>query len=165
MATEKAHLHFGTHVTAASPALVALLASGDQFIMADLYTITLLGGSVLRYSAAATALSANGYMFEHGPKFERSKTRVVIGTHVDELEIKIYPETTDLVGTTPFLKAATTSDVEILKLLLEWGADPYVTNRNGTNALMMSAGLGWRVIFSRGSQQEAIEAVKESHDG
>jgi len=27
---------------AASPALIALLSSGDQFIMADLYTITLV---------------------------------------------------------------------------------------------------------------------------
>jgi uncharacterized phage protein (TIGR02218 family) len=33
---------------AASPALIALLESSDQFIMADLYTITLVGGSVLR---------------------------------------------------------------------------------------------------------------------
>ena len=30
----------------------------------------------------------------------------MIGTQVDELDIKIYPETTDLVGTTPFLEAA-----------------------------------------------------------
>ncbi len=60
---------------AASPALVALLASSDQFIMADLYTITLIGGSVLRYSAAPTALTVNSYTFALGPKFERSKTK------------------------------------------------------------------------------------------
>jgi hypothetical protein len=59
---------------AASPALIALLASSDRFIMADLYTITLVGGSVLRYSAAPTVLFANGYTFALGPKFERTKT-------------------------------------------------------------------------------------------
>lgn len=91
---------------AASPALIALLNSGEQFTMADLYTFTLGGGSVLRYSAAPAALQANGYLFQSGPKFERSKTRVVIGTQVDELDIKVYPEPTDLVGTTPFLEAA-----------------------------------------------------------
>ena len=48
----------------ASPGLIALLSSTNQFIMADLYTITLVGGSVLRYSAAATALFANGYIQE-----------------------------------------------------------------------------------------------------
>lgn len=92
---------------AASAALIALLNSGEQFVMADLYTFTLAGGAgVLRYSAAPTALTANGWVFAAGPKFERSKTRVVIGTQVDELDIKVYPEPTDLIGATPFLAAA-----------------------------------------------------------
>jgi len=93
-------------VKAASPELIALLAGIDQYVMADLYTITLVGGSVRRYSAAPTALSANGYTFTLGPKFERSKTKVVIGTQVDELEVNIYPEPTDLIGGVPFLQAA-----------------------------------------------------------
>ena len=76
--------------------MIALLGSSDQFIMADLYTITLVGGSVLRYSAAPTVLIANGYTFALGPKFERSKTKVVIGTQVDELEVMLYPGLTDL---------------------------------------------------------------------
>jgi hypothetical protein len=33
---------------AASPALIALLNASEQFVMADLYTFTLVGGSVLR---------------------------------------------------------------------------------------------------------------------
>src|SRR5439155_24998427 len=98
--------HFGAAVKAASPALIALLANSDQFIMADLYTVTLVGGTVLRYSAAPTALDVNGVTFALGPKFERSKTKVVIGTQVDELEVNIYPETTDLIGDVPFLEAA-----------------------------------------------------------
>ncbi|MBV8133675.1 MAG: DUF2163 domain-containing protein [Alphaproteobacteria bacterium] len=91
----------------ASAALIALLNSGERFIMADLYTFTLVGGTtILRYSAAPTPIVANGYLFTAGPKFERSKTKVVIGTQVDELDIKIHPEVTDLVGSTPFLEAA-----------------------------------------------------------
>jgi uncharacterized phage protein (TIGR02218 family) len=93
-------------VKPASAALIALLNSGEQFIMADLYTFTLVGGSVLRYSAAPTEIVANGYTFALGPKFERSKTNVVIGTQVDELDIMAYPEETDLVGDTLFLQAA-----------------------------------------------------------
>ena len=91
---------------AASPAMIALLNAGTQFVMADLYTFTLLGGNMLRYSAAPTAIIANGFTFALGPKFERSKTKTVIGTQVDELDIKIYPETTDLIGATPLLQAA-----------------------------------------------------------
>src|SRR6266446_261343 len=103
----------------ASPALIALLQSSDCFIMADLYTITLVGGVVLRYSAAPTGLSANGYAFARGPKFERSKTKVVIGTQVDELEVKIYPETTDFIGTTLFLEAAWQGQLDGALLQLE----------------------------------------------
>ena len=107
MAAEKAHLYFGAAVKSASAALIALLNSGEQFIMADLYTFTLVGGAtILRYSAAPTPIVANGYLFAVGPKFERSKTKVVIGTQVDEFDIKIYPEATDVVGSTPFLEAA-----------------------------------------------------------
>src|SRR5690242_2615040 len=106
MAVEEADLHLGAVMKAASPALIALLASSDQFIMADLYTIILVGGSVLRYSAAPTALTVDGRAFPLGPKFERSKTKVVIGTQVDELEVQVYPEPTDLIGAAPFLEAA-----------------------------------------------------------
>jgi uncharacterized phage protein (TIGR02218 family) len=89
----------------ASGALVALLADSEQFIMADLYTFTLVGGSVLRYSAAPTAISANGHSFVLGPKFERSRTKVVIGAQVDELQVNVYPETTDLIGDLSFMEA------------------------------------------------------------
>jgi len=104
---------------AASPALIALLATSDRFIMADLYTITLVGGSVLRYSAAPTALFANGFTFALGPKFERSKTKIVIGTQVDELEVKIYTEPTDLIGGLPFLQAAWQGQLDGALLQLE----------------------------------------------
>ena len=104
---------------AASPALIALLNASEQFVMADLYTFTLVGGSVLRYSAVATAIAANGFTFALGPKFERSKTKTVIGTQVDELDIKIYPETTDLIGATPWTQAAWQGQLDGALLQLE----------------------------------------------
>lgn len=104
---------------AASTALIALLGRGDRFIMADLYTFTLVGGSVLRYSAAPTALTTNGHIFSLGPKFERSKTKVVIGTQVDELEVKVYSEPTDLIGAVPFLEAAWQGQLDGALLQLE----------------------------------------------
>jgi uncharacterized phage protein (TIGR02218 family) len=103
----------------ASPALIALLNSSEQFVMADLYTFTLVGGSVLRYSAAPTAIVANGFTFLLGPKFERSKTNTVIGTQVDELDIKVYSETTDLIGNTLWLQAAWQGQLDGAILQLE----------------------------------------------
>jgi uncharacterized phage protein (TIGR02218 family) len=91
MATQEADVHLGADMKAASPALIAF---------------TLVGGNLLRYSAASTAIVANGFTFAVGPKFERSKISTVIGTQVDELDIKVYPETTDLIGGTPWLEAA-----------------------------------------------------------
>jgi len=97
----------------ASPALIALLNSSDQFIMADLYSFTLVGGGVYRYSTAPTALTdSSGNFFALGPKFERSKTKVVIGVQVDELDVKIYPEPSDLIGPVPWLRAAWTGQFD-----------------------------------------------------
>jgi hypothetical protein len=101
-----------------SPALVALLQS-QQFIMADLYTFTLAGGAdviglpppapgpAYLYSGAATAITdtTTGRVFSLGPKFERSLTRTVIGIQSDELDIRIYPETTDMLGETAWAQA------------------------------------------------------------
>jgi uncharacterized phage protein (TIGR02218 family) len=103
----------------ASTALVTLLADSERFIMADLYTFTLAGGLVLRYSAAPTAVSANGHIFALGPKFERSKTKVVIGTQTDELEVRVYPERTDLLGALPLLEAAWQGQLDGALLQLE----------------------------------------------
>jgi uncharacterized phage protein (TIGR02218 family) len=118
VAVKETDVYIGAFMKPASPALIALLSS-DEFIMADLYTITLVGGSVLRYSAAPTALVVNGYTFALGPKFERSKTNTVIGTQVDELEVKIYTEPTDLIGETPFLQAAWQGQLDGALLQLE----------------------------------------------
>src|SRR5271169_3375870 len=119
MATQEADVHLGADMKAASPALIALLNSSTQFVMADLYTFTLVGGNVLRYSAAPTEIVANGFTFAVGPRFERSKTSTVIGTQVDELDIKVYPDTTDLMGTVPFLEAAWQGQLDGALLQLE----------------------------------------------
>jgi uncharacterized phage protein (TIGR02218 family) len=138
VAAEKADLHLGAAVKQASPALVALLQSGRQFVMADLYTFTLVGGAVLRYSAAPTALTANGYSFALGPKFERSKTKTVIGTQVDELEIMVYPEPTDLVGGTPFLAAVWQGQFDGALLQLERAFMPSYGDTSAGTAVLFA---------------------------
>jgi ankyrin repeat protein len=47
-------------------------------------------------------------------------------------------------GATPFLFAAKTADLPLLKLLLELGANPLTTNVDGDNAVIACAGLGTR---------------------
>src|SRR5262249_60001697 len=43
-------------------------------------------------------------------------------------------------GATPFVRAAQSSDVELMQQLLEYGADPFIPTENGDTALTASAG-------------------------
>ena len=43
-------------------------------------------------------------------------------------------------GATPFLRAAKTSDCRMMRLLREHGADPALTTKNQTTAVMFAAG-------------------------
>jgi ankyrin repeat protein len=64
-------------------------------------------------------------------------------------------------GATPFLFAADRSDVPLMRLLLELGADPLLPNFNNTTPLMAAAGLGTtEPLEEAGEENEALEAVK-----
>jgi hypothetical protein len=64
-------------------------------------------------------------------------------------------------GATPFLRAAQSGDVTVMKVLLAHGADPKLATANGDTALMVAAGIGWvdGVTFEW-SEAENLEAVK-----
>jgi ankyrin repeat protein len=49
----------------------------------------------------------------------------------------------NLTGATPFLLAAHSVDVPLMKLLVERGADPRITTKDKSTALMAAAGLGY----------------------
>ena len=64
-------------------------------------------------------------------------------------------------GATPFLLAAKAVDLEMMRLLLDLGADPLLANEDGATALLVAAGVGiWSSSESPGSAEEALEAVK-----
>lgn len=67
----------------------------------------------------------------------------------------------DFTGMTPFLRAALSGDVRVMKLLLAHGADPHITTFGGTTALMAAAGVNWvfNQTFDEGAQA-LLEAVK-----
>src|SRR3989442_10921437 len=49
----------------------------------------------------------------------------------------------DFTGQTPFLTAALSGDVTVMRLLLAHGADPKIPTVQGTTALMAAAGINW----------------------
>jgi ankyrin repeat protein len=65
-------------------------------------------------------------------------------------------------GTTPLIRAAKAADVPVIRLLLEKGANPKATTRNGVNAVMMAANVGAREEDMTGrnkTQREAVESI------
>jgi uncharacterized phage protein (TIGR02218 family) len=91
----------------ASPDLQALLESGRAFFMADLYTFTLMGGTVARYTSADVDLVVGGQTFScKGPLFKRGRTRLTLGLEVDTLDVSIYADASHTLNATPWLHAA-----------------------------------------------------------
>lgn len=66
----------------------------------------------------------------------------------------------NMIGATPFWRAAQSDDVTVMKLLKEKGADPLLATNDHTTPLMVAAGVGWSDGQSHGSQSDAPEALK-----
>jgi ankyrin repeat protein len=62
-------------------------------------------------------------------------------------------------GATPFTRAARSADLELMKLLLDKGADPKLVGKDNQTALVVSAGVGYNDHI-RGTEAEALEAVQ-----
>ena len=63
-------------------------------------------------------------------------------------------------GSTPLLLAAKAADSEMMRVLLELGADPMVTTEEGATPLMAAAGVGiWKIGENPGTNEQALEAV------
>jgi ankyrin repeat protein len=64
-------------------------------------------------------------------------------------------------GATPFVRAAQSSDVELMQLLLKHGADPKAATANMDNALTAAGGIGWveGVTYER-SAKSNYDAMK-----
>jgi ankyrin repeat protein len=74
-------------------------------------------------------------------------------------------EWVDFTGQTPFLSAALSGDLTVMKLLLEHDADPFINTYQGTSALMAAAGINWVYYqtYTEGPEQ-LLAAVKFCHE-
>lgn len=102
----------------ASPALVNFLNSSQQFYMADLYTLTLNGGFVVRYTSWDQDLVLGANTFKTF-RIERSKIRTVVGVEVDQLDVEIYADALDLLNGVPWFTAIQRGALDSALLKLE----------------------------------------------
>ena len=71
----------------------------------------------------------------------------------------------NFIGGTPLLLAARTGDAEYMRLLADAGADPMLTNEDGSTTLMVAAGLGTSSPGEDpGTEAEVLEAVQVALD-
>lgn len=66
----------------------------------------------------------------------------------------------DPTGATPLWRAAQSSDIAALRLLVAYGADPNLATKGGDTPLMVAAGVGWAANWSVTAPVPALDAVK-----
>jgi len=92
---------------AAPGPLITLLNSGADFQMVDLWTITLRGGSVIRWSSADVPVVSGGHTYVLGPGIERQDISEKIGLDVSTVDMAITANADDLINGTaiiPFIR-------------------------------------------------------------
>ena len=83
----------------ANQALIDLLASSDKFLMADLFTFTLITGDVYRWTNADIDIAYNGSIYKAGGSLiKRGKIKNTVGIEVDTLGVTLYPSVADAIG-------------------------------------------------------------------
>lgn len=61
---------------------------------------------------------------------------------------------------TPLMRAAYSGDIELVRLLVDYGADPLVRNSDNETPLLAASGYGWIDGYSQGrSDQERLETI------
>lgn len=106
-----------------------------------------------------TAVDIARSLLEHGADPNAALTKSIL-TRTHTIGDTVLGE-----GATPMLRAAKSGDIEMVRLLVDYGADPFAKMPNGTTALHFVAGLGWRdgspiaPSYDQGTEAEAVETI------
>ena len=87
----------------ASLALTDFLLTAQSYVRADLYTLSLAGGGVLRYTSADTPITSNGQTFALGPPCQDGGVKSSRGVTVSSVDITFLADDRHLVGDVQFL--------------------------------------------------------------
>ena len=105
-----------------APGALAQLLNGSgatQLRMADLYTFTLSGGAVHRYSGTDEAVTLGGRTFALGPLLTRGGTRIGPGIAVDELDLTVTADPDVTLNGMPLVRFITGGGLDGARLVLE----------------------------------------------
>ena len=123
------------------------------------------GYAALHLAAATGQLAIAETMLARGADPDVRLERPQRLTNAFEIGVFTSPGSGRLtqIGSTPFLVAAKSADAAMMRLLAAAGADPTRTTDDGTNALMLAAGLGKRaatdITYYDWTEEKAVEAL------
>ena len=131
------------------------------------------GATALHYSildgmamigAVSTKLAVNNYVFRPN-MMTLIKALLAHGAKPNPRLVREprLPGTTprfSLIGSTPFMFAVASGDIELMKLLIQAGADPLMGTTEGTTPLMVAAGLGNFEDPTEDQKKMGLEAAK-----
>jgi uncharacterized phage protein (TIGR02218 family) len=107
-------------VRAASGALITLLNGNSQFLIADILTLTQANGTITRFTNADFDVVANTFTFNSkGPKFNRSKTTLVVGIVVDTMTLDLMIDATMTLGGLPWPQAVAAGALDGARIVVE----------------------------------------------
>lgn len=103
----------------ASTALMTFLATAKKATIVDLYTFTLIDGSIYRYCTGQIDVVSEGHTYSSsGLLIKRNGIRLSRGVQVDALELEIYPDGATI-GGIPWLAAVRNGALDGAQLKLE----------------------------------------------
>jgi ankyrin repeat protein len=148
-----------------------LIERGSQINVSDWYGRSPLWEAVNVRNLYLDSETFTNYV-DRGPVLELIKVLLEKGADVNARTAETPPfrnhflgvgslEWVDFTGQTPFLSAALSGDVTVMKLLLDNGADPHIHTYQGTSPLMAAAGVNWVVSQTyTESPEQLLEAVR-----
>lgn len=113
--------------SASAPVIALLGASGGStpLFKADLYTLTLAGGTVIRWTGHDQPVTIGGVTWPLWAKVERGSISQKRGVEVSSLEVTLWPEPTDTINGVALIPFARGGGLDGATLLLEraYGSD------------------------------------------
>lgn len=100
-------------------ALATLLQSSRAFFSVELYTLTLAGGQIYRWSNSDIGITTGGNAFVAGPIIERGSVKTQVGLAVTSCDVTIYATDSITVLGLPLLQAARRGALDGAELRIE----------------------------------------------
>ena len=94
----------GDGMKTATEEMAYLLETADQICVVELFTLTLLDGTILRYTSLDIDVTHDGHIFSSDVLITRDKIIQTVGVEVGELQVTITPKSGTINGI-PFLDA------------------------------------------------------------